>query len=206
MNNIYERLSVMAYQNEHILILDNQLFTVLQKSWCQLKGGANVTASLYSQCALTCFNPGRVEYLCCDVTGLCGLTYDRNKGWDVLVSLFLCCCVTPSYCFKHCTTHKSLSFGQAMNITFLGGTPTVLFLLRVGMTNATPSGWNVQYFSSNAWNSDTLLACTNAIRRSFWLGTLNDSNIIIAAQQLQIHVSNDDVFISCGGVPWLWRA
>ena len=63
----------MAYQNEHILTLDNQLFTVLQKSWHQLKGGANVTASLYSQCALTCevSNPGRVEYLCCDVTGLC---------------------------------------------------------------------------------------------------------------------------------------
>ena len=38
----------MAYQKEHISTLDNHLFTVLQKL-TPIKGGKDVTASLYSQ-------------------------------------------------------------------------------------------------------------------------------------------------------------
>jgi len=38
----------MAYQKEHILTLDNHLFTVLQKL-TPIKGGTDATAILYSQ-------------------------------------------------------------------------------------------------------------------------------------------------------------
>jgi len=85
-----------------------------------------------------------------------------HRGWLLLGSLVLYCCVTALYRLKHCMTHKQLSPWKAPNVTCLGGTSTVLFLPRVGKVNNTPSGWNTLYLRSNACSSDILLASTNA--------------------------------------------
>ena len=62
-----ERLSVMAYQKEHMLTS----YSLYYKSWHELNGGADArgdaTASFYSQYTLACkvSNPRRVEPLWC---------------------------------------------------------------------------------------------------------------------------------------------
>jgi len=57
MNDVYERLSFMAYQKENISIHHTDY-----KKFSPIKVGADVTARLYTQYALTCevSNPGRV--------------------------------------------------------------------------------------------------------------------------------------------------
>ena len=56
-----------------------------------------------------------------EVTGLCGLTYDRNNGCGLAGSFFLYVCVSISYCRRHFMTHKRLSLGKGPNMSCLGG-------------------------------------------------------------------------------------
>ena len=67
-----------------------------------------------------------------EVTGLCGLTYDRNNGCGLAGSFFLYVCASISYCCRHFMTHKRLSLGKTPNMSCLGGPPTFLFLPKVG--------------------------------------------------------------------------